>query len=466
MSSEVSNLDYDVEILRLEKCKENLQLTMKQVMDFPKKVSYNCMIPLSSVAFTPGKIVHTNEFRLAPCDNDFRISSDNTLDKKLLSYLEIHEILENRTNSLNLRLSSLRNSSQLVNTSKSSMFNANSNKNIEDMKTNKVISSTKKEKLSTASSTRIKQTSPKYEEFEQDLNLPVLEIREFTDESGTILRQEVVDLKDEMRGVVQGMKSMQMNQHQDNRHDTTEKIKEVDIAKLEALEQSIQKMTTGTRNDDSIMDDDLQLVRDLARSSMHYYSDDLEDDELDSDWLQKLEDEEELQMAEDIAAARIRSREAELLKSDNNTSKSKSKGASVSAGAGAGWKKGFFGNTSNKKPQQLSSQEGKNKVKAPESVPSPVPVQSTISSPSKISSSSVPSNNFTSSILPIPSSMKGKVSETVHQDKGPIVESSYKFRAKSKGNYISNGNGNSNSNSGINTVRPKAFSGKIIEKFP
>lgn len=54
--------DIEEEMQSLTEEIERKRKTMADILDLPKKISHECMVPLSKVAFTPGRMVHTNEF--------------------------------------------------------------------------------------------------------------------------------------------------------------------------------------------------------------------------------------------------------------------------------------------------------------------------------------------------------------------------------------------------------------------
>jgi hypothetical protein len=71
---------------------ELLKSTISKIDDLPKKVSYQVMIPLSSVAFCPGELIHTNEFKVLEDKNSL-----NELDKlPFRSYYETIQVLKER----------------------------------------------------------------------------------------------------------------------------------------------------------------------------------------------------------------------------------------------------------------------------------------------------------------------------------------------------------------------------------
>jgi prefoldin subunit 5 len=41
---------------------ERKEKTIEDVLNLPNKLSYDCLVPLSKVAFSPGRLIHTNEF--------------------------------------------------------------------------------------------------------------------------------------------------------------------------------------------------------------------------------------------------------------------------------------------------------------------------------------------------------------------------------------------------------------------
>lgn len=100
-------LSDQVEVTRLLTLKDSLKGTMARIINYPKKVSYECMMPLSSVAFVPGKILHTNEFKLADFDETTLRTSSDLTNEALYSYYEAYEILKHRLKLVESRLENL-----------------------------------------------------------------------------------------------------------------------------------------------------------------------------------------------------------------------------------------------------------------------------------------------------------------------------------------------------------------------
>lgn len=56
--------DIEEEMQSLQEEIDRKEKTIQDIMNLPKKIAYDCMVPLSKVAFTPGRMVHTNEVGL------------------------------------------------------------------------------------------------------------------------------------------------------------------------------------------------------------------------------------------------------------------------------------------------------------------------------------------------------------------------------------------------------------------
>ena len=51
-------------LLQLQSKRDVLKETAQTILEFPKRLEYDCMVPMSKVAFMAGRIIHTNEFML------------------------------------------------------------------------------------------------------------------------------------------------------------------------------------------------------------------------------------------------------------------------------------------------------------------------------------------------------------------------------------------------------------------
>lgn len=87
---------------QLEQKRQDLQKTLQLVQDFPSKVSYNRLIPITKVAFCHGKLVHTNEFKVAEVGGSEKDIS--ALD--FISYKDAAQILQGRLELVDSAISS------------------------------------------------------------------------------------------------------------------------------------------------------------------------------------------------------------------------------------------------------------------------------------------------------------------------------------------------------------------------
>lgn len=85
---------------KLQARRDALQSIVEKVLTFPSKVSYDGMVPISNIAFCPGKVIHTNEFKVLGEDQTERdLSSTN-----FTSYCETADILKLRLEALNSKI--------------------------------------------------------------------------------------------------------------------------------------------------------------------------------------------------------------------------------------------------------------------------------------------------------------------------------------------------------------------------
>lgn len=91
-------------LMALESRLRNLEELRLRVLEMPCKVSYEQMIPLSKVAFCPGKLIHTNEFKV-PDDAD---SSPNFDRLPFISHIDAAEKLQERFKKLEKQIESER----------------------------------------------------------------------------------------------------------------------------------------------------------------------------------------------------------------------------------------------------------------------------------------------------------------------------------------------------------------------
>jgi hypothetical protein len=169
------------------------------------------MLPISSVAFKPGRLVHTNEFRLSSCDDKFCASDTVDHSSSLLSYWEVHQVLQERLTSVEGKLNSLK--------TDSASFKA----------------------------------PEQNEDSSQDQGLPFYEIREYADDTGKVYRHEVVDVQGEVRGIVHKARLLQ-------KHKSNNESDSIDIESLEALEKSFEKLTAVDNGNEDVSTTDATLL--------------------------------------------------------------------------------------------------------------------------------------------------------------------------------------------------------------
>ena len=92
--------DIKEEIQSLTEEIERKKKTRKDILDLPKKISYDCMVPLSKVAFSPGRLVHTNEFNV---EVDAKTGA-----RQWMSHVEAAEFLQNEVDRINGNINELR----------------------------------------------------------------------------------------------------------------------------------------------------------------------------------------------------------------------------------------------------------------------------------------------------------------------------------------------------------------------
>lgn len=91
------------ELEDLQSRHDAIQATVEKVLTFPSKVSYDGLVPISKIAFCPGKVIHTNEFKVLG-----EGQSEADLSKiEFTSYTETADILKLRLAELNDQIKAL-----------------------------------------------------------------------------------------------------------------------------------------------------------------------------------------------------------------------------------------------------------------------------------------------------------------------------------------------------------------------
>lgn len=91
-------------LMALESRLRNLEELRLRVLEMPCKVSYEQMIPLSKVAFCPGKLIHTNEFKVS----DDADPSPNLDRLPFISHIDAADKLQERLKKLEKQIESER----------------------------------------------------------------------------------------------------------------------------------------------------------------------------------------------------------------------------------------------------------------------------------------------------------------------------------------------------------------------
>lgn len=91
------------ELEDLQSRHDAIQATVEKVLTFPSKVSYDGLVPISKIAFCPGKVIHTNEFKVLG-----EGQSEADLSKiEFTSYTETADILKLRLAEVNDQIKAL-----------------------------------------------------------------------------------------------------------------------------------------------------------------------------------------------------------------------------------------------------------------------------------------------------------------------------------------------------------------------
>ena len=187
---------------------------IQQILVLPDKISHEILVPLSSVAFTSGKLIHTNEF-LVPDNN----KQDNEIGGVWMSHKEA--------------ASWIRRNKPMIGT--------------------KTLHEVNKEHDEYDESDSDDSDS----DFNDDDKTPnVMEIREFVDERGKILRQDVVDVVKQI-GDMSNVVEEQLKQ-QEIKNNSEE------IKKRKDLLQQLQSEMNHVTGHEVELDEHAKFVRELA----------------------------------------------------------------------------------------------------------------------------------------------------------------------------------------------------------
>ncbi|XP_070576222.1 unconventional prefoldin RPB5 interactor-like isoform X2 [Ptychodera flava] len=97
-------MECDQEIKQWNKCKSDYNAVLERLQTLPHEVSYDIMVPMGSLAFMPGKLIHTNEIMVLLGDDWFVIQSAK----------QACEIIERRRKNVNENLLRLHEQKKLL----------------------------------------------------------------------------------------------------------------------------------------------------------------------------------------------------------------------------------------------------------------------------------------------------------------------------------------------------------------
>jgi prefoldin subunit 5 len=336
------------EIERLQVERVQLQSTIQRVLDFPKRIEYKCMVPVSKVGFMPGKIVHTNEFLLVPdseCSIIKEVSPYPLNDKssaKWHSYTETAEVLMNRVADIDRDLGA----SKITGSKKQMMFPSVSSsdrvskepKVINERKNPSSCPVTAKEQIHLSSGTHIENEDKNVDvDYSQQNGIEgVFEIREFIDSDGKEIKNEIVNLQEEMNEMEKKIGSLVAYDEK-----STLPVSSSDKEKIQNSASFINQLSSDIK--------EKTLKRPDTQHNESNYTEKYETDLEVLDRLDDLEREEEEWLAESEAADRIRQREKEF------------QAKALPEASLGGWKKGFF----SKSASQCAKPESSNAVLTP-----------------------------------------------------------------------------------------------------
>jgi hypothetical protein len=92
------------DLIAIEESISSLQVTKERVTNFPNKVRYDVMVPIGKVAFCPGQLIHTNEFKvLEPSQTEVDLPAI-----EIISHKDTAIILESRVEELQKKLAQIK----------------------------------------------------------------------------------------------------------------------------------------------------------------------------------------------------------------------------------------------------------------------------------------------------------------------------------------------------------------------
>lgn len=324
------------EIERLQVERVQLQSTIQRVLDFPKRIDYECMVPVSKMGFMPGKIIHTNEFLLTPDSHTTKASScpaDVTSGGKWHSYTETAEVLMNRVADIDRKIGA----SKIISRKQTTFPSVSSSDRVS--KESKVANEIKSHVSAPVPANHL--SSEKYVEKgysdEDEINSQqngiegVFEIREFIDSDGKEIKNEIVNLQEEMEEMEKKIGSLTAT---DN--DGTSPVLSSDQEKILNSASFINQLSSDIKGK--------TLQKPEPQHSEFDYAGQRGKEIEVLDRLDDLEKEEEEWLAESEAAIRIRQLEKEY------------QAKALPEASLGGWKKGFFSKSG---PQPVKSEPSK-----------------------------------------------------------------------------------------------------------
>jgi hypothetical protein len=316
----------EIEHLQVERVQ--LQSTIQRILDFPKRIEYDCMVPVSKVGFMPGKIIHTNEFLLIPNSESSIIREARTypLDvksgAKWHSYTEAAEVLMNRVAEIDREIcvSKMSTKKQVTFPSVSSSDQTSKERKVANEKKSPASGPVKaNERSHSRSGNHIdKEEDDVDENYSQQNGIEgVFEIREFIDSDGKEIKNEIVNLQEEMEEMEKKIGSLAATGD-----------KSASPVSLSDQEKILNSASFINQLSSEIKEKTLK-----HSDTQHNESKKTEKHVTDLEVLDRLDDlerEEEEWLAESEAADRIRQREKEF------------QAKALPEASFGGWKKGFF----------------------------------------------------------------------------------------------------------------------------
>lgn len=179
-----ADLEEEIDSLSLSMTKKKEM--MEKLLRLPEKISYDCLVPLSKVAFTPGRLIHTNEFNLEVESGERQwmshVEAANEMEKKMTKIREETSVLK-----------SLLHQSRGRKVQESGEDTENSPKSDEyvplEEEVNQLLSTRHEEESDDSDSDIINDNFSEGKGFE---------IREYCDRNGNVLDSQIVDLSKEL----------------------------------------------------------------------------------------------------------------------------------------------------------------------------------------------------------------------------------------------------------------------------